>query len=143
MRTNHPATCLPFVFITSIAFAQSFGELGSAPIAPPRGAPGVLTIAPSSSWFDTSSRAAIQNLYLNLFQGFQNVAYGWTGDVVSCTQGTLSQDYIDAAALRFNWVRGVSGVPAGITMDTVTNGPADQQAALMMSANAQLSHMPP
>src|SRR5579872_4832699 len=97
----------------------------------------------AASWFDTSNRATVQNSYLNLFLGFQNVPYGWTGNVSSCTPGTTSQDYQDAAAERFNWARGMAGVPAGISFDRVNNNPPDQQAALMMSANGTVSHSPP
>ena len=61
----------------------------------------------------------------------------------SCSAGTLSQDYLDAGALRFNFFRGLSGVPAGIVYDTVNVDPPEQQSALMMSANGQLSHTPP
>ncbi len=101
-----------------------------------------MTASGPASWFDTSSRSNVQNIYVNLFTAFQNVPYGWTGNVSSCAAGTLSQDYLDAAALRFNLFRGISGVPAGIVLDAVNNDPPEQQAALMMSANGQLSHTP-
>jgi hypothetical protein len=132
------------------AQAQPQVELGRPPRAPAKPSTKKSspddTLAPApanASWFDISSRTNVQNLYVNVFEAFQNVAYGWNGSVSSCAAGTLGQDYLDAGALRFNLFRGLSGVPAGITYDAVNNDPPEQQAALMMSANAQLSHSPP
>jgi hypothetical protein len=36
----------------------------------------------------------------------------------------------------------MAGVPAGVSLDSILNS-KDQAAALMMSANRQLSHFPP
>ena len=44
--------------------------------------------------------------------------------------------------LRLNYYRAMAGVPATVTFSDTYNA-MDQQAALMMSANGQLSHSPP
>ncbi len=135
-----------FALVTAHVFAQGIAELGPAPVPPEQGSESIQSAAqagPPAQWFDISNRQAAQYLYASLYAPFQNVPYGWTGNVPSCSAGTLAQDYLDAAAERFNLFRGLAGVPAGIWFDNAVNHPPDQQAALMFSANQQLSHSPP
>jgi hypothetical protein len=47
-----------------------------------------------------------------------------------------------AVQARINWFRGMAGVPDGVSFDANWNG-QNQQTALMMSANRNLSHTPP
>ena len=44
--------------------------------------------------------------------------------------------------LRLNYFRAMAGVPATVTFSDTYNA-MDQRAALMVSANAQVSHSPP
>src|ERR1019366_5998650 len=86
--------------LAQAAWAQPQSSLGRPPLAPAAEAHSTRSTSASSastataSWFDISSRANVQNLYVNVFQAFQNVAYGWNGNVSSCSAGTLSQDYL-------------------------------------------------
>jgi uncharacterized repeat protein (TIGR01451 family) len=62
--------------------------------------------------------------------------------VVANDPGTTTQAYKNAVAARVNWIRGLAGVPAVIALDP-TYSAKDQKAALMFSANRQISHNPP
>ncbi len=66
----------------------------------------------------------------------------WTGTVSPCAAGDVSTAWRNAVLARVKWYRGMAGVPDGIVYDAGWNG-QDQQAALMMSANQNLSHTPP
>ena len=56
--------------------------------------------------------------------------------------GTTSAAFQSAVQLRVNWYRAMAGIPASIAFDPVNYGAGDQLAALMMSANNELSHYP-
>lgn len=90
---------------------------------------------------DTASREAVRLLYNTIFASSTDVAAAWTGNVATCDAGTTSGAYQAAELRRINWFRAMAGVPANITLDATYNQKA-QQAALMMSANRQLSHTP-
>jgi hypothetical protein len=97
---------------------------------------------PNSTWLDTSSRAAIVSSYLNNFVPSTSVATGWVGNLTTGDAGSTTQAYKDAVLLRINWFRQLAGVPTPISFQASYNA-SDQQAALMMSANGQLNHIPP
>ncbi len=95
--------------------AAGQSDLGRPPRAPEANIPSqtraqaslAATLAASTaSWFDVSNRTNVQNLYVNVFQPFQNVPYGWNGNVSSCSAGTLSRDYLDASVMRFIFSEG-------------------------------------
>ena len=66
----------------------------------------------------------------------------WTGNRATCDAGATASGFQDAVLLRLNYFRAMAGVPATVTFGGTYNG-KDQKAALMMSANGQLSHNPP
>lgn len=131
------------------AYAQAPGagaepQLGPAPIASDR--PAILPRAPvqtqiTGTWFDVSNRSSIQSAY-QTFTATSPVSLGFTGAVGTCVAGGTSQQYKDAALQRINWYRAMAGVP-GLTGLDATYSTQAQSAALMMSANGQLSHTPP
>lgn len=90
---------------------------------------------------NTDSREAVRLLYKTIFASSNEIAPDWTGNVATCDAGTTSGSYQEATLRRINWFRAMAGVPANITFDPTFNQKA-QQAALMMSANRQLSHTP-
>jgi hypothetical protein len=94
------------------------------------------------TWIDTSSRSAVRYFYKNQLTSTVGTASGWNGAIAGCNAGTTSLTYQEAARSRYNWFRAMAGIPAGVRFDA-TNNQNDQQAALMMSANGQLSHTPP
>ncbi len=69
-------------------------------------------------------------------------AYGWNGNVASCNAGDTSAEFKAAMLRRVNFYRAMAGIDATVTFVDEYNRKA-QQAALMMSANDQLSHEPP
>ncbi len=89
-----------------------------------------------------ASREASRVFYNTVYQASENVPHGWTGNLANCVPGTVSQAYQDATALRVNYFRAMAGLPAAVTFTAVNNTRA-QAAALIMSANSQLSHEPP
>lgn len=94
------------------------------------------------SWYDTTDRAAIRDAYNNVWAPSDNIAMGWTGSVSGCNAGDTSAAWKAAVLQRINYVRGMAGVPMGVGLSSTFSG-KNQKAALMMSANQQLSHFPP
>lgn len=88
------------------------------------------------------SREAVRLFYKTVFLSTGNIASGWNGNIAGCNAGDTSADYKAATLRSINWFRAMAGVPASIQFDTGFNAKA-QQAALLMSANGQLSHTPP
>lgn len=128
--------------------------LGDPPLAPKvRAAPSSALAAPSSALtaqalatagfaVDTQDREAVRVFYRGAFFLSEDVPIGWTGNFATGDAGTTGQAFRDAVALRLNWYRALAGVPANLSLLDLYNL-KDQQAALMMSANGQLSHAPP
>lgn len=96
----------------------------------------------SSTWIDTSNRAAVQTSYLSTFVPTRSVLMGWVGDLNTGNAGTTAQAYRDAVATRINWLRSLAGIASNVVLSDALNQ-EDQQAALMLSVNGQLSHFPP
>ena len=95
---------------------------------------GPLTVNPQDR---AASRAFFTAYYLA-----PDAAINWTGDRSTCIAGDTDLSFRDAVLLRLNYYRAMAGVPATVTFSDTYNA-MDQQAALMMSANGQLSHSPP
>ena len=91
---------------------------------------------------DTMNREQVQLFYKTVFASSEGVPSGWNGDVKNCNAGDTTPEYKDAVLRRINWYRAMAGVPAAVKFDAGFNAKA-QQAAMMMSANNQLSHYPP
>ena len=77
-----------------------------------------------------------------VFNASEGTEINWTGDVAFCQAGTTSSEFKDAVLIRLNYFRAMAGVPANITFSNNFNAMA-QEAALIMSANDELSHFPP
>lgn len=67
---------------------------------------------------------------------------GWTGSTSTCDAGSVSQASHEAVIKRINYFRRMVGLNDNCTLDT-TLFAQEQETALMMSANNQLSHSPP
>lgn len=91
---------------------------------------------------DTTSRAAVRLFYQAVYAASNDVPSGWTGNVGTCSAGDTTAEFKAASLRRINWHRAMAGVPASVQLDPGFNAKA-QQAALLMSANGQLSHTPP
>ena len=119
---------------TSLPKGMRANPLAPSPLAPP-------PLGPASR-YDTSTREAVRDTWNLTFWPTINVATGWTGDVDANIPGTTTQLFKDAVAARINWFRAMAGVPPQITISPVYSA-KDQKAALMFSANRQISHYPP
>ncbi|HEY3832849.1 MAG TPA: CAP domain-containing protein [Acidimicrobiia bacterium] len=91
---------------------------------------------------DMTNREDVRQFYFHVHDSSNGVDPGWTGSVAGCNPGTVSQDYLNATLTRINYFRAMAGVSSNVTLDATDNAKA-QAAALMMSANGQLSHDPP
>lgn len=102
----------------------------------------VQALAAGGFAIDTQDREAVRLFYRGVYFQSEDVPIGWTGNFATGDAGTTAQPFRDAVALRLNWYREMAGVPANVSLSDLYNL-KDQQAALMMSANGQLSHAPP
>jgi uncharacterized protein YkwD len=125
--------------------AQPAVELGPPPTAPEDVStlPQHLgkSLAASGFSVNTTNREEVRSFYNAIYPASDNVPINSTANISSCVAGTNSADFKDAVMRRINWFRAMAGVPAVETADAGNNA-ADQAAALMMSANNQLSHAP-
>lgn len=80
--------------------------------------------------------------YNNDYLGSAVANPGWTGSTSGCDAGTVSQSTHDRVIKRINYFRKLVGLNDNTTLDA-SKFSMYQQAALMMKANAQLSHTPP
>ena len=122
-------------------------RLGDPPTAPPFAAqlfPESRIEAPPADGFvvDAQDREAVRVFYRGMYSLSEDVPMQWTGSYATGVAGTTAQLFQNATALRINWYRAMAGVPAKVALDATYNAKA-QDAALMMSANNQLSHFPP
>lgn len=95
---------------------------------------------PPPASLNVGSRASVL-AYYNAFFRVATPPMGWTGNYGTCSAGATSAAYLEATRKRIAYYRSMAGVPNNVVM----YGPFVQQAqaaALMMSANKQLSHTP-
>ena len=143
--------CVPLIVGLASSLHGQVPDIGDPPTASPL-RPSLLkrlsgnapaSAAPASaSWYDTSTRTAVRDFWNLTFWPTITVPTGWTGNVDSNIPGTTTQAFKDAVAARINWFRAMAGVPPQIAISPVYSA-KDQQAALMFSANRQISHNPP
>jgi hypothetical protein len=88
-----------------------------------------------------TGRQEAADLYLQQYLSSAGTPVGWTGNLSGCNPGTTGLAFRDAVLRRINYFRTMAGVPT-VTLNDEYNRKA-QAAALMMSANRDLSHSPP
>lgn len=94
-------------------------------------------------WIDPTSRDSVANAYLGVFVPQSGIAAGWTGALGSCTSGTTAAAYHAATIERVNVYRALAGLPGNVTAMPAGAVQGAQDAALMFTANGQISHAPP
>ncbi len=137
--------------LSSTVSAQALPEitLGSAPLMQPGNelqAPAQpLAATPANAVsVDPYNRYQVSVLYRTTYVAEKRAVNGWSGSVSSCDPGSTSQAYQDATIERVNLFRAMAGLPGNITAFSGPSEQTDEQnAALMMVANQQLSHQPP
>jgi uncharacterized protein YkwD len=105
-------------------------------------APPADAIATGPFTVTTSNRESVRQLFYSAHEAGNGVAPGWTGSIAGCNPGTVTQDFRDATLARINYFRAMAGVPSTIAF-TAANNTKAQAAALIMSAQNDLSHEPP
>jgi uncharacterized protein YkwD len=147
-RGGLAATAVVLLLSASPAWAQEPTDvrLGPAPLGRPAdlAEPGTPGRGPATAplTVNTADRAAVAAFYTGVLVPALAVPAQWTGSVAGCNAGTTSVAYTDATLTAVNYFRAMAGLPAEIPHDATKNGRA-QAAALMMSANNDLSHTPP
>ncbi len=91
---------------------------------------------------NTTNREDVRSFYNAIYSASDNVPINSTANTANCIPGTNSFDFNDAVQRRINWFRAMAGMSASVTFSSVNNS-NDQTAALIMSANTNLSHTPP
>jgi hypothetical protein len=89
-----------------------------------------------------SDRESVRGLFYAVHEAGDGIDSGWTGSISGCDPGTVSQAFRDATLARINYFRAMAGVPSTVVF-TDTNNTRAQAAALIMSAQNDLSHTPP
>jgi uncharacterized protein YkwD len=145
MRWLAPALmALQPVLLTAAGFVQ----LGDAPPAPsPEQVEALRQMLPpfhiqgAPYTVNTASREEVRSFFNTVHAASEGAVMNWTGNHTNCDSGTTAAGFRDAVVRRINFFRAMAGVPAGIVLNDIFNA-KDQDAALMMSANNQLSHTP-
>ena len=86
------------------------------------------------------SREDVVSMYNDQYLTTLNPSIDWSGNIGSCQPGITNSAYIDATLQMINYFRAMVGLP-GVQLDGALNAKA-QEAALMMIAEASLSHSP-
>jgi len=150
MRSITIALCLALVVVGEMAdpcLVRAEIILGDPPTAPivVSGLPGGGARAQGVTGgftVNTGSREEVRSFYNTVYRASDGVPMNTTANVATCTPGTNSTAFKEAVLRRINWFRAMAGLPADVSFDAGNNA-ADQQAAVMMSANNTLSHTPP
>lgn len=142
---------LIFLFFLPV-FAQP-----SRPEIPPASADGPASLSAwnpgiSPSFFDTATlgfppidtrdRETVRHLFNAVFSSGAGIRSEWNGSVTNCDPGETSVAYQSAVLSRINFYRALAGVPADVRFDPALSRQA-ARAALMVSANAAITHTPP
>jgi len=90
---------------------------------------------------NTQDREAVRVFFNGLYSTPEPLI-NWTGNYATGDAGDINPAYREAQRLRLNWFRAMAGVPANVSFDAANNA-EDQQGAMLMSYNNQLSHYPP
>ncbi len=143
---------LPFA-VAQAASAQMLpmasAELGPAPVLQPGAStqsfvPEASPAAAAAISVNPANRYEVSLLYRNVYVAEDSLTNGWNGSVSPCNAGATAQAYQNATLERVNVFRALAGLPGNIAaFSATTDQTDDQQAALMMAANRQLSHAPP
>jgi len=132
--------------LTSASLCSASVRLGDAPTAPkdvsglPRGPVG--KDVTTGFTVNADGREDVRSFYNAVYKSSDGVPMDTTSDVSTCFPGTNGTAFKQAVQRRINWFRAMAGVPATVAF-AVTNNVPDQEAAVIMSANDQLSHTPP
>ncbi|GAB3694430.1 hypothetical protein GCM10027592_15330 [Spirosoma flavus] len=103
----------------------------------------IQTPKPAKTLIDPWNRSAVIADYFQNFLGstVSDNQLNWTGNLATCTPGSISQLAQDRTIQRINYYRRLVGLPDNMTFDPSRNTDT-QAAALIMGANNKLDHEP-
>ena len=129
----------------SVIAAGDVVELGPAPLLDASAHVTWVTgpDAPATVVIDPQNRNQVASAYQSIYLPQGAVPIGWNGNVGTCTPGTTSAAYHQATIDRVNFYRALASLPGNITLLGGTPATDTQAAALLFSANHDLSHAPP
>lgn len=138
-RGLYGTVVLALLAAARIATAQT-AELGEAPrrFESQDTAGWVQPIVPKSA----KTRAEVAALYHSAYVPGDAVPLTWTGSIATCDPGTTDAAHQQAVIARVNYYRALNDLPP-VTLLAMPETGQVQAAALMMSANNNLSHFPP
>jgi hypothetical protein len=146
--TLRPRTTLVLAVAGALALSTWSPSLGQTAVeeAPPAHSPHARAAAVAQpkafpGAIDTERRGAVRIAYKDRFAANLRTPIGWTGSNHPCRAGHMSARAMRGTLESLNFVRALGGL-APASFSKRLNGPA-QKAALIMSANASLSHDPP
>jgi hypothetical protein len=85
------------------------------------------------------SREQVRQFYNSVYAASDGVPIDSSAYIANCVAGANSAAFTTAILWRINWFRAMSGIPAGVTF-SASEITSNQSAALMMSANNQVTH---
>jgi uncharacterized protein YkwD len=91
---------------------------------------------------DTSSRLAVVAAFYSGYNASEGFAVGWNGNTANCVLGVNSANHKEATLRRVNYFRAIAGLPGVVALDDARSAKCIR-AAMMMSAEGNLSHNPP
>jgi hypothetical protein len=91
---------------------------------------------------DATDRQQVASLYRQYYLPGNDVQPGWTGSLETGDPGALSEAYRAATLQRINYYRAMCGLTSNLAFGAAEDGKC-QQAALMMAAQGDISHVPP
>jgi hypothetical protein len=116
------------------------GTLGEAPrLDVPQDTTGWIRLPKPKS---ASTRAAVAQLYNNIYLAGNGAVANWNGAIANCISGTSDANFRQAVIDRINFYRTLVDLPPVTLLGGLPTTQA-QAAALIMSANGALSHSPP
>ncbi len=113
----------------------------SAAFPPPGGLPCAHGQQAPVPAVNAADRDAVLALYRDYYLTSEGVLPAWTGNVAVGAPGTVSTAYQTATLRRINYFRAMSGLPGNVLLDPAASAKC-QQTALMMAAQANVSHHP-
>lgn len=93
--------------------------------------------------FDPMNRAEVVQAYRQFYLAQAQVPMGWNGNVAACNADATTVQHHQAVIDRVNYYRAHAGLPGTVQRYGGAEAIGTQKAALMFSANRQLSHDPP
>ena len=74
--------------------------------------PAAAAVSPGPFSVNIANREDVRQFFNLVHEATNGVADGWTGSIATCTPGTVSADYLNAALAQTNYFRTMAASPA-------------------------------